>query len=297
MFMTVAVNLSVLRPVEERRRVDDIGIVTRPRSPRIARALRELGRWLEERGKTVLFEETAFDRAPQPLASRPDLIISLGGDGTMLHAAKLGALSGAPILGVNFGHKGFLTQLRDRKLLMELERVLEGEWTIERRQMLEVSMQGAALEVARGLVLNDVVISKGAHPRAMGIDVELDGKPVLSMLSDGLVISTPTGSTAYSLAAGGPIVHPGMDALILTPVCPHTLTQRPLVVPSSVTVRVALSSKRARADVTLDGQIGPSLASGEILSVRAAPVEARFVRLPGRDYFEELRTKLSWGRA
>jgi NAD+ kinase len=290
-------SLVLVRDIDRPRSIHSVGILLRPNSKGAGRFVRALERWLRERGRTIAFQETAYERCAYAERTRPDLIVSLGGDGTMLQAAKLASEIGAPVLGVNFGNKGFLTQLGRRSLFRALERVFDGQLDIERRRMLDVEIEGSSADHSGGLVLNDVVISKGAHPRALRFEIELDGRRVLSMRSDGLVISTPTGSTAYSLAAGGPIVHPALDALIVTPICPHTLTQRPLVVPTTVSVRVRLGDRRVRADVALDGQSGHALVSGGGLSVRPSPAEARFVRLADGAYFDHLHTKLRWGRA
>jgi NAD+ kinase len=329
-------SLALVRPLEPLPVVRRIGLVTRPRDRRVARVVAALVPWIEGRGLEVVFERAAFEVEPRSLDARPvigtrsgeavppmdpsrldpdlgtrsgeavppmdpsrldpDLILALGGDGTVLSAAKIACAAGAPILGVNLGHKGFLTQIGHGAVFDALDRVLVGDFEVERRGMLEVSISRGREPALGAVALNDVVVAKGAHPRTLEIDIEIDGQPALAVQGDGLVLATPTGSTAYALAAGGPIVHPGIDALILTPVCAHALTQRPVVIPSHIEVAVKLRGRGVHADVALDGQSGPQLCAGQVLIAKRARTEARFVRLGPRSYYRDLRRKLSWGR-
>ena len=223
----------------------------------------------------------------------------LGGDGTLLAMADCIAQAGLdiPILGVNFGSLGFLTEIRIDELFPSLEAVVDGKATYDERLMLAAtaSLRGKADESR--IVLNDVVFTKGALSRMIELSVSVSGRFVTGVKADGLIIASATGSTAYNLAAGGPIVHPSVDALLLTPIAPHTLTHRPVVIPGSAVVEVRPEAAHGSEDVfvTYDGQYGYAVHQGDVIRVKKAERVLRLVKAPSRDYFELLREKLKWG--
>ena len=231
----------------------------------------------------------------EELAARCDLLIVLGGDGTVLAAVRAVGEREVPILGINLGHLGFLTDLAPDDLDVALTAVLRGEHGVKERARLQVTHVNAAGEAQIDRVLNDAVITKGsALARLIELEARVDGELIASYRSDGLILATPTGSTAYNLSAGGPLVDLRVPALILNPICPHTLTQRPLVLPDSLEVEVQLLSSED-AILTLDGQVGLPLRPGDTLRVTRSPHPARFITLPPLQPFETLRKKLGWG--
>jgi NAD+ kinase len=284
-----------------------IGLVAKTRLEGAAGVLAELAGWLEARGIRAVFETDTAALAGVPpgrsTASRDalptscDLIVVLGGDGTLIGMAGRIAHAGVdvPILGVNFGSLGFLTEITLPELYTSLESVLDGTAEIERRMMLRSrTLRGDRVHADR-LALNDVVITKGALSRIIDLSVSIGDQPVMRVRADGLIIGSPTGSTAYNLAAGGPIMHPAVDALLLTPIAPHMLTNRPIVIPGSSEVRVTPSmDDHDEVFVTFDGQSGHPLMSEDIVCVRAAERPMHLVRASTRTYFEVLRQKLKW---
>jgi NAD+ kinase len=268
----------------------------------------EIGAWLSKRGIEAVFEtETASLMPPESgravadksqLASSVGMVVVLGGDGTLLSMAdRIGeAGSNIPILGVNFGSLGFLTEVTLPELYSSLETVLDGRAHTEERMMLSANTTRGGKIFARQIALNDVVITKTARSRMIDLSVWVGEEFVTRVKADGLIIATPTGSTAYNLAAGGPIVRPTLDALILTPIAPHTLTNRPVVIPATSTIRVQ-PNMEARDEVfaTFDGQAGFQLEAGDEVTVRCADSPLRLIRPSTRSYFEVLRTKLKWG--
>lgn len=237
-------------------------------------------------------ERATIDR--DDIARDSDLVVVLGGDGTLLAAAQLIARSGrdVPILGVNFGSLGFLTEITRPELFSSLEAVIDGRVEHDDRMLLWGRV-GDHSHVA----LNDIVLTRMALSRMVDLDVTVGDQFVTSVRSDGLIIASPTGSTAYNLSAGGPVVHPAMDAIVLTPIAPHTLTHRPIVIPASREVRVRAASGNAGAEiyVTFDGQRGFPLQEGDEISITRAQQPIRLVRATARNYFEVLRAKLKWG--
>ncbi len=223
-----------------------------------------------------------------------DLVVVLGGDGTLLSVAR-SLEKEVPVLGVNLGNLGFLTEVRRGELYPALMRVLDGDFEIEKRSLLDVvhrSSNGGG-EVYR--VLNDAVINKSALARIVELRLEVNGRRVTSYRSDGLIISTPTGSTAYNLSADGPIVYPTLPVVVLTPICPHTLSQRPIVVPEDSTVQVTLVTEAEEVYLTLDGQEGTSLKTGDTITVRRSAAVVRLARVVDRTFYDNLRDKLHWG--
>jgi NAD+ kinase len=284
--------------------VPTVGIVPRIQNPRLSNPdaellARELCAWLAGRGTPCLVEaEAGISGVPSApgaeLGARADLIVVLGGDGTLIHAAALCAGREVPILGVNLGTLGFLTEVpRDRALAL-LEKALAGELAASRRLMLHAEVRRGEQVLLAGSVLNDVVVSKNALSRLAKLEVRIDAREAAAYEADGLIVSTPTGSTAYSLSAGGPIVYPTLEAILLTPICPHALTQRPVVLPADLPVRVRLKSP-GEMFVTLDGAKGRPLDAGDEVFVRKAPCRTVLLKNPDLDPFAILRQKLRWG--
>lgn len=279
-----------------------IGILTKPKFPEIKTTVQAVVSWLRARNIDVLLDTTSTSLLGEQggfqktqLAGKADVLLVLGGDGTMLNAARLAGERGIPILGVNMGGLGFLTEVILDNLYPSLERVFANDFVLDERLMLKTHVHRHGETVARGVVLNDVVISKGTLARMIELKIALQGQFVTNLRGDGLIISSPTGSTAYSLSAGGPIINPAVQALILTPVCPHTLTHRPLIIPSHAEIEVVLTSKDDGAMATLDGQVGVALTQGDTVEIKASEHMTRLIRFPDTSYYEVLREKLKWG--
>jgi NAD+ kinase len=282
--------------------MERIGILTKPKFSDVKPTLKHLVGWLRDRKKEVVLDantaaligEPAAYKKPE-LASKSDLLVVLGGDGTMLNAARLVEENGVPILGVNMGGLGFLTESTIDELYPTLERVFANEYYLEERMMLRARIHRHGEHVAHSTVLNDIVVSKGTLSRMVEIQISVDGRLVTSLRGDGLIVSTPTGSTAYSLSAGGPITHPSVEGLLLTPICPHTLTHRPLLIPSKVDLEVTLTSRDEGAMATFDGQVGIAMSQGDTVMIRESEHRTRLVRFHDRTYYDVLRMKLKWG--
>ncbi|GIW40375.1 MAG: NAD kinase [Candidatus Binatia bacterium] len=278
-----------------------VGIVVKRGQPRAAELGRGLARWLAERGRQVLVEsELGADTNARVAGSRAelarlsDLIVVLGGDGTLLGVARHLRERETPILGVNLGGLGFLTAVTVEELYPTLERALSGECRYDRRMRLAVRLDSQA--DGSWHVLNEVVLAKAALARMIDLETAVDGEEVCVYKADGLILATPTGSTAYSLSAGGPIVHPGVDVILVSPICPHTLSNRPMVLPDSSVVRVRVrSSDRDDVVVAFDGQESVPLPDGATVEVRRAEVGVVLLQPPDRSYFSVLRSKLRWG--
>ena len=276
-----------------------VGIVPRLHSEPAAQLARELVEKLTARGLQALVEAEAgvpgVASAPGcDIASKGDLLVVLGGDGTLIHAAGLCAGREVPILGVNLGTLGFLTEFPRDRVWEALDAALAGKLHVSRRLMLSAEVRRDAQVLLSGSVLNDVVVSRDALSRLARLEVSVDSSEAATYEADGLIISTPTGSTAYSLSAGGTIVYPTLDAILLTPICPHTLTQRPLVLPPDSPIRVRLVS-RGEMFVSLDGSHGRHLEVGDEVRVRTAPHRTVLLKNPDLNPFAILRQKLRWG--
>jgi NAD+ kinase len=278
-----------------------VGIVAKPDAPQAAAVLGRLVTWLTARGLTVALEKETAALVPRAVAVRKedlpghaDFLIVLGGDGTLLSMARAVGDQGTPILGVNFGGLGFLTATTLEEMYSAIELLLAGQLAIEGRMMLAARVRRGGVALAEHIALNDVVILKSAMSRIIDLAVSIEGRHATSYRADGLIISTPTGSTAYGLSAGGPILFPTMDAIVLTPVCSHTLTNRPIVLPGGHRLEVTLSADQ-QVMLTLDGQVGIELQQGDIVEVRQAAARIQLVRFPQKDFFSVLRTKLKWG--
>lgn len=281
-----------------------IGIIVKPESPDIQTLLRTLIPWLRDRGKEPMLDSPtaacageAASYSKKDMAALADLLVVLGGDGTMLAAARMVEGRPIPILGVNAGGLGFLTAVTHDDAFMALERVFSQSYMEEERLMLRARVMRRGEEVLTASVLNDAVMSKGALSHMVQMEISIDGQFVTRLRGDGLIVSTPTGSTAYSMAAGGPILNPSVHALILTPICPHTLTNRPIVIPQDVLLDVALVSKDHGAMATFDGQVGLALQPGDRVEIRASENKTRLIRFPDRSYYDMLSNKLKWGES
>ncbi len=284
-----------------------VGIISKPKKPELREIVPELKRWLAERKISALLDrETAeslgdasHGLAREELAGRADLLVVLGGDGTLLAAARVVQDRDLPVLAVNLGGLGFLTAVTLQELYPALELILAGKHEVEVRRKLLVQVcretTPAAGPVASYHALNDAVLGKASLARILHFDAFVDGQFVSTYYSDGLIIASPTGSTAYSLAAGGPIVLPAVDAVLITPIASHTLTNRPLVVPSSSTIELVVKSHEETVYLTVDGQAGLAIHHHDRVLCRLSPQVLRLVRPPGKSYFEVLRSKLKWG--
>jgi NAD+ kinase len=280
-----------------------IGIVARVDRPDAAAVVRELTGWLAARGHQVFVDHetgalrpdgaTVVDRMSLP--ALVDLIVVLGGDGTLLAVARCVHGHDVPILGVNLGGLGFLTATTLEAMYPTLDAVLRGDYAAEDRMVLTTSLTRAGDALADYQALNDVVIAKGALGRLIELEVAIDGQMVTAYRADGLIIATPTGSTAYNLSADGPILFPTMDAIVLTPICSHALTNRPIVLPATVRLEVTLLSDTPEVAVSLDGQPGLSVTRKDVVRVRRGDSRIRLIRDPTKTYFQVLRTKLKWG--
>jgi len=279
-----------------------IGILTKPRFPEVKATLQAVVTWLRERHIDVLLDATSAAMLGEhggiqktQLAGKSDVLLVLGGDGTMLNAARLAGERGIPILGVNMGGLGFLTEVRLENLYPSLERVFANDFVLDERLMLGTHIHRHGETVAQGVVLNDVVVSKGTLARMIELSISIQGRFVTNLRGDGIIVSTPTGSTGYSLSAGGPIINPAVHSLILTPISPHTLTHRPLIVPDDSEIDVTLTSKDEGAMATLDGQVGVALTQGDTVVLKASEFRTKLIRFPETSYYGVLREKLKWG--
>lgn len=285
------------------RRIATVTIVAKRQAPEARLAARRCARLLGRRGVAVTFDpETAKAlgrrkdaRVLGGRAAPADLYVVIGGDGTLLMAARAIAERPRPILGVNLGGLGFLTETGPDEMGKMLEEILAGRYQLDRRIGLEVSVVRGGRTILRQATLNDAVINKSALARIIEIGLSIDREPVTTYKSDGLIISTPTGSTAYSLSAGGPIVHPNLEAFLITPICPHTLSLRPLVVPDDSIAELSLRTGDSEVYLTLDGQVGHPLKMKDRVRVRRSRQPILMVRSLRKSYFAVLRRKLHWG--
>ena len=283
----------------------NIGIVAKTKSPMAAEGVRALTAWLGKRGMEYMIDAESAEVAGMKsgltkvdLIGKADLIVVMGGDGTFLSVARMMEKRAIPILGVNLGSLGFLAEFTYEEMFPALERVLSGDYTYEDRIMLDVAISREGKRVAFYTVLNDLVINRGALARMVDVQVAVDGRFVNEYTADGLIISTPTGSTAYSLAAGGPIVYPSLNAIIISPICPHTLSNRPIVIPDSVEIEISIASGHSgEAVATLDGQVGFQLNYRDRLIAKRSKEVTRVIQSPFKDYYQLLRGKLKWGEA
>jgi len=279
-----------------------VGIVANTEKEKITEHARSLKEWLEERGVEVFMEAEIAAKigirgglAGEDLARRAELVAVLGGDGTMLRTARYVAKYNVPIVGINMGSFGYLTEVNLNEMHSALELILRGNYLTEKRMMLDVSIIHGKTIINAGIVLNDVVINRGNLSRIVELETTINNKYLTTYKADGLIISTPTGSTAYSLSAGGPIVYPEKDLIIINPICPHTLTNRPIILPEDSDLRVRVWSKERGATLTLDGQQSYRIRSGDGITIRKSECITKLVLSPHRSYWEILRSKLGWG--
>lgn len=283
--------------------MENIGLVLRTSDGDPVSVGTELARWLAARGMRVY----AAGRHAELLgvASVPNraelgencrLVIVLGGDGTFLSTARAIAGTQALLLGVNLGHLGFLTELSKNDMYPLLENILAGKFQIDERSMLEISVTRNGQLVKTATAFNDVVVNQATIARMLRTDVWIDGNHLVEYASDGLLVSTPTGSTGYSLAAGGPLLHPSLPAFVLTPICPHMLSTRPIVIPDTAEVGIEVVSPANNVNLTVDGQEVIILETEDAVRVRKSPYIVRMIRVPGRSYYELLRDKFHWNR-
>jgi NAD+ kinase len=280
-----------------------IVIVSKPSKPELKKLVPELVFWLTARGHTVLGDpETASFHTELPavprteIASRrPDLIIVLGGDGTLLAAARAVVREQVPILAVNLGALGFLTEVRLEELYSALEAVEKDQVIPDRRALLHCRVMRRGECVGDFTALNDAVITKTAIARMTEVDVSVNGQAVAAYKADGVIVATPTGSTAYSLAAGGPVIEPSVEAFLITPISPHALTNRPLVVRDAAQITLHVHAQADDVFLTIDGQVGMNVVEGDEVLCAKSPYFVCLLRFPGRTFFDVLRAKLKWG--
>ena len=280
-----------------------VAIFAKVHDPRCQGVASELVTWLEERRcqplvDTHLARHVGYARGltEKQIRDRSELVVVLGGDGTLISVARLFSSRQVPIVGVNLGSLGFLTEITVEQLYPVLEQCLAGSHRITERMMLDVSVTRGDQEISRCQVLNDAVINKGALARIIELEARVNDDFLTTFKADGLIISTPTGSTGYSLSAGGPIVQPLMKCVLITPICPHTLTNRPIVLSYQSVIRITVkSSFDEMVYLTLDGQVGVELQEGDCIQVSRAETTTALVTSPEKDYFAILRAKLKWG--
>lgn len=279
-----------------------VGILIKPNKPDVLPLTKEIIQWCGRHQIEAYVDEATAREISHPLfcarseiSSKVDFLILLGGDGTLLSAVRDMGTRQVPILGVNLGGLGFLTEITLDELFPVLGQILEGKMETEKRERLSAAVMHDGKMRCAYAVLNDVVITKSVLARIIHLRMSIDGNYVTTYRGDGVIISTPTGSTAYSLAAGGPIVYPTMDSIVITPICPHTLTNRPLLIPDQAKVEFTLESGDSDVHLTLDGQVGCPLGPFDQVVVTQESHPVFFIKSPFKDYFEILRTKLKWG--
>ncbi len=282
-----------------------IGIITKPDRENLAPLLKDIIEYLEENNKEVFIEDktvfaTKIDLngySADEIASSADMLIALGGDGTLLNAARLiGRNKNIPLLGVNLGSLGFLTETTEAEIFSTLDSFFNGKYAIEERMMLDVNIVPSDLENKNFVAFNEIVICKNNPHRMINIVVYIDNKYVNTFKADGLIVSTPTGSTAYSLSAGGPLLLPSLNAFVITPICSHTLNNRSIVISGDSEVEVKLDDGSESASINLDGQISVPFGRENIIKIKKSHIAIKLVQLGDKDYYELWRRKLSWGK-
>lgn len=286
-----------------------IGIVLKPHQPDALKTICNLVAWLAERDITLVggpeiereqIEHETGCAVPQveseKLAAEVDLMLVLGGDGTMIATARMIGDQEVPVLGINYGGLGYLAEFRIEELYSALESILSGNYRLDRRVMLAVELRRGTEPPKTSRVLNDVVINKSALARIIEIETYFDRYYVSSFRADGLIVSTPTGSTAYNLSAGGPVIFPSMNAVVITPICPFTLSNRPIVVPDNADIELLLKTDNEEVALTLDGQVGFAMKVEDRVVIRKSRTTFNIIQPSNRNYFDVLRDKLRWGR-
>jgi NAD+ kinase len=293
----------------ERASIKRIGVVVKPHQPDALETLCRLTEWLAERKiQLVGLPEIAHEQIKQKtgctvevakeeeLARSVELILVLGGDGTMIATARMIGNAEVPVIGVNYGGLGYLAEFPIEDLFSALEAILSGQYQVQKREMLAVELWRGQELITRNRVLNDVVVNKSALARIIEIEAYLDSQFVNLFRADGLIVATPTGSTAYNLSAGGPVIYPSMNAVVITPICPFTLSNRPIVVPYGSTIEVRLMTDKEEVALTLDGQVGFPMQVNDRIVIGKSNTTFNLVQPPNRNYFDVLRDKLKWGR-
>lgn len=278
-----------------------IGVVancSKPESPAVLQRLVDkataLGLRVVGLGEAAQCLPPGTRHVPDRLPPEIDLLVAVGGDGTMLHAARLVQASATPLLGINLGFLGFLTSVNQNELELALEQIVAGQFAISERTAIDCTVWRGAEKLGESRAVNDVVVGWGQSSRIITFDVTIDGEPMTSYRCDGIIVATPTGSTAHSLSAGGPIVHPETPALLINVISPHSLTARPVVIPQKHVIGVTVAETSKELLGSVDGQEQYKLRQGDRLVVRTSPGPVRFVQLPGYNYFDVLRQKLNW---
>jgi len=278
-----------------------IGIVANTAKEKSLEYTIRLRDWILKRGLEILLHQDIAARIgvtgyeQRELAAQVDLLAVFGGDGTLLRTARAVHEFAVPIVGINLGEFGYLTEVNLNEMIEAFEVILQGDCQMERRMMLDASVEAETELPRERTLLNDAVINRGNLSRIVELETSVNDCYLTTFKADGLIVATPTGSTAYSLSAGGPIVFPQQDSIIINPICPHTLTNRPIILPGDARIKVTLWSKEEGATLTLDGQVSVHLRSGDTMTITKSPHETLLVCSPHRDYLEILRSKLGWG--
>lgn len=279
-----------------------IGVITKPNNPEAIKVCNEVARWLKERSIEIYVDsavsldvENIKCCSASELPERVDLIIVLGGDGTILYTARLLNGKKTPILGVNLGGLGFLTAVKRDELYSALEKVIKDEFEVEERMMLSVHLYRDEKIISNYSVLNDVVV-KGTLARLISLETRINEEYVNTYRADGLIVATPTGSTAYSLSTGGPILYPTIHSIILAPICPFNLTNRPVVIPDWMNIKVIIRGKQCKPFLTVDGQVDQPLEDGDVIDIKRAESSIYLLKFPGKSYFDILGERLLWER-
>ncbi|MDQ3324028.1 MAG: NAD(+)/NADH kinase [Acidobacteriota bacterium] len=285
------------------QKIKCVGVVVKPNHKEASETAREVSAWLKKRGIAAVSQSRRetdggdiVNVDVEKFKKTVDLIVVLGGDGTMISTARLTGSREIPVLGINYGSLGYLTEFRIEEMFSALEAILAEDYEIDRRLMLDVEHLRDGETLSAGRILNEAVVNKAAIARIIEIEVEWNELFVNSFRADGLIISTPTGSTAYNLSAGGPIIFPSMNAVVITPICPFTLTNRPIVVPDDAEIKIKLKNEIEGVVLTLDGQIGHPIKASDTVVIRKSSTSFNLIEPPNRNYFDVLRNKLKWGR-
>jgi NAD+ kinase len=280
-----------------------VGIWGNTQKPAVEPAASSLIRWLGEKHLEAVIASPLAEYLGRPadgvaedqLGGSIDLLVSLGGDGSLLHSARIVGAAGVPILGVNLGRLGFLAEVSPDRMLDAMQQIMDGDFRIEERMNLEAKLMRGGDQAGRFLALNDVVVDRGASPRVMEFEIRVEGVQVTTYIGDGVIVSTPTGSTGHSLSASGPVVDPRVRAMIITPICAHSLAARTVIVAEKEKVEIEFHSAAPEAQMAVDGQVGIALRKGDRLAVQAASRVTRLVLLNNASFYEILRTKFRWG--
>lgn len=282
-----------------------IGLAPNPKKREALELAAEVLKWIEDRGIHAIVIEEAAKKLNRPDLSatdieiaKADLLLVLGGDGTMLHWSQLAARCGTPMLGVNFGQYGFITEIHPRDTISALTRIFNGDYIVTNRTLLQarvLAQNGECKGEYSGL--NDAVVSKGPVARMLGLRMFVNGKYIVTYSADGIIVSTPTGSTAYSLSAGGPVVHPGVPVFVVTPICPHTMNARSLVIPDTEVITITGETEEDNQDLalTLDGQVAHHLIPGDTVEIGKASIQAKLIQFDPLSFYHKLQQRLRWG--